>query len=99
MDYSTTTNAVTYDKKRRGTDGYYTNITENFTVNSDWLTQADADWLETLFYSPDVYVQEGTEWLPIIITTTEFISKTNPRTQKNFQYIVNYTLANNKRSR
>ena len=29
----------------------------------------------------------------------EFVSKTNPRTQKNFQYIVNYTLANNKRSR
>ena len=99
VNYSTTTNAVTYDKKRRGTDGYYTNITENFTVNSDWLTQADADWLETLFYSPDVYVQEGTEWLPIIITTTEFISRTNPRTQKNFQYVVNYTLANNKRSR
>jgi hypothetical protein len=44
-------------------------------------------------------MQEGTEWLPIIITNTEFVSKTNPRTQKNFQYIVNYTLANNKRSR
>ena len=99
VDYSTTTNAVTYDKKRRGTDSYYVNITENFQVNSDWLTQEQADWLETLFYSPNVYIQDGTNFLPIIITNTEFVSKTNPRTQKNFQYIVNYTLANNKRSR
>ena len=99
VNYSTTTNAVTYDKKRRGTDSYYVNIVENFTVNSDWLTQAEADWLETLFYSPEVMIQEGTEWLPIVITDTQFVSKSNPRTQKNFQYIVNYTLANNKRSR
>jgi len=99
VNYSTTTNAVTYDKKRRGTDSYYVNIVENFTVNSDWLTQAEADWLETLFYSPEVMIQEGTEWLPIVITDTQFVSKSNPRTQKNFQYIVNYTLANNKRAR
>jgi hypothetical protein len=99
VNYSTTTNAVTYDKKRRGTDSYYVNIVENFTVNSDWLTQTEADWLETLFYSPEVMIQEGTEWLPIVITDTQFVSKSNPRTQKNFQYIVNYTLANNKRAR
>ena len=99
VDYSTPTNAVTYDKKRRGTNSYYVNITENYQVNSDWLTQEQADWLETLFYSPNVYIQDGTNFLPINITDTEFVSKTNPRTQKNFQYIVNYTLANNKRSR
>ncbi len=99
VNYSTTTNAVNYDKKRRGTDSYYVNIIENYQVNSNWLTQAEADWLGSLFYSPEVMIQQGTEWLPIIITDTQFTSKTNPRTQKNFQYVVNYTLANNKRSR
>ena len=99
VDYSTTTNTVAYDIKRRGDLAYYTNISDNTQVFSDWLTQAQADWLGELFYSPNVYIQVGTQWLPIIITDTQFQSKTNPRTQKNFQYIVNYTLANNKRSR
>ena len=99
VPYNTTTNNVPYNRERRGTNGYYTNISENFQVYSDWLTQAEADWLGQLFYSPNVYVQEGNIWLPIIITDTQFQTKTNPRTQKNFNYVVNFTLANNKRSR
>ena len=99
VPYSTTTNTVPYNRERRGTNSYYTNITENIQVYSDWLTQEEADWLGQLFYSPNVFVQEGNIWLPIIITDTQFLTKTNPRTQKNFNYVVNYTLANNKRSR
>ncbi len=99
VDYSTTTNAVDYNIRRRGNNAYYTNINENFTANSDWLTQAEADWLEPLFYSPNVYIQDGFNMVPVIITDSQFTSKRNPRTQKNFQYTINYTLANNKRSR
>ena len=99
VPYNTTTNTVPYSKKRRGTTSYYVNINESFRVFSDWLTQEQADWLGELFYSPNVYVQIGLEFIPVILLDTDFISKTNPRTQKNFQYIVNYTLANNKRSR
>lgn len=99
VDYSTTSNAVTYDRERRGNNAYYTNINANFTANSDWLTQAQADWLEGLFYSPNVYIQSGSVWLPVVITDTQFTSKTNPRTQKLFKYTINYILANNKRSR
>jgi hypothetical protein len=99
VPYSTPINSVPYNRERRGTNGYYTNITENFQVYSDWLTQEEADWLGQLFYSPNVFIQEGNIWLPIIITDTQFLNRTNPRTQKNFNYVVNYTLANNKRSR
>jgi hypothetical protein len=99
VPYNTTTNTVPYNKKRRGTTSYYVNINESFRVFSDWLTQEQADWLGELFYSPNVYVQIGLEFIPVILLDTDFVSKTNPRTQKNFQYIVNYTLANNKRSR
>ena len=99
VPYNTTTNTVPYNIKRRGTTSYYVNLSENYKVYSDWLTQAQADWLSGLFYSPSVYVQIGLEYIPVIINETEFASKTNPRTQKNFQYAVNYTLANNKRSR
>lgn len=99
VDYSTSTNTVDYNQRRRGNKSYYTNITENYIANSDWLTQTDADWLEGLFYSPNVYIQDGSNFLPIVITDSEFTSKTNPRTQKLFQYKVSYILANNKRSR
>lgn len=99
VDYSTPANSVTYDRKRRGTSPYYTNIVQTFRANSDWLTQTEADWLAQLFYSPNVFIQSGLNWLPVVITDTQFVSKTNPRTQKNFQYVINYTLANNKRAR
>jgi hypothetical protein len=99
VPYNTSTNTIPYNRERRGTNSYYTNISENFQVYSDWLTQAQADWLGQLFYSPNVFVQEGNDWLPIIITDNQFTNKTNPRSQKLFQFVVNYTLSNNKRSR
>jgi hypothetical protein len=99
VPYNTTTNDVPYNRERRGNNAYYTNINENFAANSDWLTQAEADWLAGLFYSPNVYIQDGFNMIPVIITDSAFVSKTNPRTQKNFQYQINYTLANPKRSR
>jgi len=99
VNYSTNGNSVDYNRLRRGTDTFYTNINENYQISSDWLTQEQADWLETLFYSPSVMVQDGDTWNPIVINDSTFVSKSNPRTQKNFQYIINYTLSNNKRSR
>jgi len=99
VDYGTKTNSVPYNIKRRGNNAYYTNINELFTANSDWLTQEEADWMEQLFYSPNVYIQEGFNMVPVIITSNNFTSRTNPRTQKNFQYAINFTLANNKRAR
>jgi hypothetical protein len=99
VNYSTTTNAVNYNISRRGNNAYYTNIDEIYTANSDWLTQEEADWLEQLFYSPNVYIQEGSNMIPVIINSSDFVSKTNPRTQKNFQYAITYTLANSKRPR
>jgi hypothetical protein len=99
VNYSTTTNAVPYNISRRGNNAYYTNINEIYTANSDWLTQEEADWLEGLFYSPNVYIQDGFNMVPVIINSNDFVSKTNPRTQKNFQYAITYTLANSKRPR
>ncbi len=99
VQYNTPTTTVAYNKRRRGLNYYDININEIFTANSDWLTQEEADHLETLFYSPNVYIQDVSEMLPIVILDSGFESKTNPRTQKNFQYTVTYALANSKRSR
>jgi len=99
VDYSTGTNSVPYNIQRRGTSTFNTEINTEFTVTSDWLTQAQADWIEQLFYSPEVYIQSGSNFIPIVLTNNTFTSKTNPRSQKLFNYVVSYKHANQKRSR
>jgi hypothetical protein len=99
VNYAVSTPTLPYDIKRRGDANYYININEVFTANSDWLTQGEADLLQQLFYSPSVFTQDGYDMVPIIILDSNFVTRTNPRTQKNFQYQVTYALANSKRSR
>jgi len=99
VDYSTGTNSVPYNIQRRGTSTFNTEIDEEYGVSSDWLTQEQADWLGQLFYSPEVYIQSGNNFIPVILTSNSFISKTNPKNQKLFNYTVTYKHANQKRSR
>ena len=99
VDYSTTTNSVAYDKSSRGRNNYYNSITKQHTANSDYLTQVDADILRELFFSTDVYVQEGTAFIPVVINNASITEKTNPRSQKLFRYEVQYQYANGERSR
>jgi len=98
VDYSTSTTSP-YNIRRRGTEVFDTKISQTYTVNSDWLTQQESDWLVQLFYSPQVFIQDGLDIIPIWIDTTEVITKSNVRTQKLFTYKVSYKLSNQKRSR
>ena len=95
----------------RGDTQYYNKITKRRTANSNWLTQEEADLLRELFYSTNVWVQTetwtttggsktyGLNWEPAIITTANIVEKTNPRTQKNFQYQIEFQPANQPRPR
>jgi hypothetical protein len=99
VDFSTSTNGIPYDKQRRGQSQFYNALTTRKTANSDWLSQADADWLKELFFSPNVYIQNGLVFEPVVIGSTELVEKTNPRTQKNFQYRIEFQPANQPRPR
>jgi hypothetical protein len=94
VDYSTPTSTVAYNKERRGTKQFYNELTQRLIINSNWLNQADADWLKELFFSTNVFQQIGTEFFPISITSAELIERTNPRTQTTFQYVVEFQPAN-----
>jgi glycosyltransferase involved in cell wall biosynthesis len=63
-------------------------------INSNWLSQDEADWLEELFFSTNVFQQIGTEFFPIAIGSAELIERTYPRTQTTFQYVVEFQPAN-----
>lgn len=99
VNFSTTTSTTAYDKTRRGNTQYYNEIDKNRQANTDWLTQSEADWLRELFYSTNVYIQEGSEFLPVIIKTASITEKTNNLSQKVFQYAIDWDYANTLRPR
>ena len=98
VDYSAT-NTVTYDKERRGESQFQNRVTKRRTANTDYLSQTDADNLRELFFSTNVYIQDGTEFLPVVIENASVTEKTNPRSQKLFTYTVEYRYANDERAR
>ena len=100
VDFSTTSNTVTYNRERRGRTNYYNDITKIRTANTDFLNQTDADNLREMFFSTDVYVQQSNgEWWPVVLLDTSITEKTNPRSQKLFRYTVSYSYANGQRPR
>lgn len=98
VNYSSA-NTSTYDTSRRGESQFQNRVSKTRTAQSDYLTQENADNLRELFFSTNVYVQEGTTFLPVVITNASVTEKTNPRSQKLFTYTVEYKYANNERPR
>lgn len=99
IDFSTTNGLIPFDTARRGTTIYNKKINETYTAQTDWLTTEEVDWLIELFQSPSVFIQDGDNFIPVIITNTSADKKTNPRGQKLFTYRIEYKLANPRRAR
>jgi hypothetical protein len=99
VNYSTTTNSVPYEYSRRGVKQFQNKLTQRKRVYTEYLTQENADWLKELFYSTNVYVQEGLQLLPVIVDNANILEKTNPRSQKLFQYTFEFQYANGLRPR
>lgn len=97
VDY--TSIVSTYDISRRGETQYNTRYADNFEVTTDYHDQVTADWLTELFDSPNVFIQESGNFIPIIITNTNYEWNMNENRQKLFQYTINYKYANNRYGR
>ena len=85
-----------YNGQRRGKDWYNIQYTDDFTVTTPFINQSEAEWLSEMFESPEVFVQEGDNFIPIVITNASYTHNTNKRAQKNFQYEIQYQYANNR---
>ena len=94
-------NQINFNASGRGMKNYLNKITRNRVVNTDWLTDAEAKWLRELFFSTDVFIQDfdNNRMLPVNIANASVTEKTNPRTQKMFQYRIEFTMANELTSR
>jgi len=65
--------AWSYVSDERGYSQYDTLIQDTITVNSDWITDAQAGWLDELFTSPAVYLERSDRsLLAINIDTNSF---------------------------
>ena len=84
----------TYNVQRRGKDYYNTQYEDNYTITTEFVDQETASWLSELIESPSVFVQEGTNFVPIVVTNGSYINNTNKRSQKTFQFEINYQYAN-----
>jgi len=88
-----------YDISRRGEIQYNTGYTDRYEVTTDYIDQAVAQWLTEMLDSPEVYIQENGNFIPVIITNSTYIRNTNTARQKLFQYTIQYKYANQRYSR
>ena len=101
-DYNSTSyNVNIYD---RGTTVYSQNLPEEFTAFTDFISDADALYLEGLFISADVKVrfndapgQEQYQWVPVSLISSSYTEKTI-RKDRLFQYDITFKLAHNIKS-
>ena len=65
----------TYDIKDRSATIFDTQIKTIQTLNSNWITDLEASWLEQLLTSPDVYMEVGTQLQAVNITDSSYTQK------------------------
>ena len=97
VNYSS--NLSPYDGKRRGTDVYDLGVSDDYVISTQYLTQGEAEWLSEMLESSEVYIQDGSNFIPIVITNASYLHNTNKRSQKIFQYEIQYQYANQRRVR
>jgi len=72
---------------------------ESYLLNSDWVSEYEAQWIEELFTSPEVYHVSNGEKLPIIVNDNTYTVQTYLRNQIfniqiNYRYAYNINLQN-----
>ena len=89
----------TYNIENRGETQHYTKLSDRYNVTTEYITEQTANWLQELFESPDVFVQQDNEFIPINITNTTYTVNNSTSRNKLFQYEIEYKMSNNTRVR
>jgi hypothetical protein len=97
IDY--TQRVPSYNISNRGDVQYYTEYTDEFEFTTDQVTAETSQWLREMFESNEVYLQSGSDFIPINILNSNETIVNNTARYKNYQYTVNYRFANNREPR
>ena len=79
-----------------GTRAFNVNAVETIEANTDFIREDEAAILEELFTSPDVYMQTGDVFEPVVISETEYIKQTTANDMLK-QYIITIEKGHNTR--
>jgi hypothetical protein len=71
------TGAYNYSNARGGVTNYNTTLTEQWTLNTDFLTDTEAEYIEQLLFSPVVYMGSFSALEKVTVNSTEFERKYN----------------------
>ena len=88
-----------YDVTNRGERQYMTQYTDTFSISTDYIDKYTSQWLTEMFFSNDVYIQNGNQFEPIIISNRSIDWNMNQYRQKLFNYEIEYKLANQRETR
>lgn len=88
VNYSTGTSP--FDPTSRGLQDYFTDFTDNYSIVTQPLDQYQAQWLGQLFDSPRVSVQQGSEFIPILINNPQYQQNLNSARNKDFTYTIEF---------
>lgn len=80
----------------RGETVYHSQSQSTFTLSSRFLSDSEADWMQSLFESPEVYRMQGSTFTPVIVTSDTYSRKIERRDRLK-QYIIQVKDANLKR--
>ena len=97
IDYSISSAATNpYNVVNRGQKSFRTQQNQRIGISTDFLTQEWADWLEGLFVSPAVWLQDDTldRMVPINLVSADYQKLNDPRTQKNKSYTIEFVYSN-----
>lgn len=97
---------VRYDIGGVGYYAPYTGMTQDYlsskdrhSIDTDYIDKETANWLEELIQSPEVFIQQGDNFVPIVLTNSSYESNNSTGRNKLFKYTIEWVYANPRRSR
>jgi len=84
----------TYSIESKGDDVYHEELSDTYTITTDWLGKTISDWLTELLDSPEVYIRQGDNYVPIVITNSTYKHNDSEARNKLFQYTIEFEPSN-----
>jgi len=80
-----------YNSTDRGRVNINTTVKNQLTLNSNWLTEEEANYLKELYSSPDVYITENGQLWPVIVKSNSYriVTKKNKKNIK-IEIVIEY---------
>tara|TARA_Y100001938_G_scaffold117843_1_gene162694 strand:+ start:110 stop:1549 length:1440 start_codon:yes stop_codon:yes gene_type:complete len=93
---SATEDTFSYNNWDRGKKTLFKTATRKIQINSDWLNEEEAVWLEELFTSDNVQILDDdyTIIYPVVLTEKSYTTKTSVNDGIKMQYTINLEYAN-----